>query len=81
MLFFSTMQNTEGGRKLNQAMMSTGKAVANTGKAVGGAISQAKGAFSSWWSTLTTVQTIEVQVKSDSSPIDDNEIVEPSSEM
>lgn len=29
------MQNTEGGRKLNQAMASTGRAVATTGKAVG----------------------------------------------
>lgn len=32
---FSTMQNTESGRKLNQAMASTGRAVATTGKAVG----------------------------------------------
>jgi hypothetical protein len=31
----STMQNTEGGRKLNQAMVNTGRAVAHTGKAVG----------------------------------------------
>lgn len=29
------MQNTEGGRKLNQAMVSTGRAVATTSKAVG----------------------------------------------
>lgn len=29
------MQNTESGRKLNQAMVSTGRAVATTGKAVG----------------------------------------------
>ena len=54
-----TMQNTESGRKLNQAMASTGRAVATTGKAVGGALSQAKGAFSNWWSTLTTVQPLE----------------------
>ncbi|XP_076297942.1 late secretory pathway protein AVL9 homolog isoform X2 [Lasioglossum baleicum] len=54
-----TMQNTESGRKLNQAMASTGRAVATTGKAVGGALSQAKGAFSNWWSTLTTVQPVE----------------------
>jgi len=32
---YSTMQSTEGGRKLNQAMMNTGRAVAHTGKAVG----------------------------------------------
>nr|CAI5868837.1 unnamed protein product [Callosobruchus analis] len=30
-----TMQNTESGRKINQAMATTGKAVASTGKAVG----------------------------------------------
>lgn len=29
------MQNSEGGRKLNQAMVSTSRAVATTGKAVG----------------------------------------------
>lgn len=34
-LYSSTMQNTEGGRKLNQAMVSTGRAVATTGRAVG----------------------------------------------
>lgn len=44
-----TMQNTEGGRKVTQAVVSTGKAV-------GGAINQAKGAFSNWWSNLTTNQ-------------------------
>lgn len=32
------MQNTESGRKLNQAMASTGRAVATTGKAVGKSI-------------------------------------------
>ncbi|KAJ8948162.1 hypothetical protein NQ318_009254 [Aromia moschata] len=47
-----TMQNTESGRKINQAMASTGKAVATTSKAVGGAFSQARGAFSSWWSNF-----------------------------
>ncbi|KAG5888480.1 hypothetical protein JTB14_022108 [Gonioctena quinquepunctata] len=47
-----TMNNTEGGRKINQAMTSTGKAVATTSKAVGGALSQAKGAFSNWWSNF-----------------------------
>ncbi|XP_017086542.1 late secretory pathway protein AVL9 homolog [Drosophila eugracilis] len=42
-----TMQNSESGRKINQA-------VNTTSRAVGGAISQAKGAFSSWWSSITT---------------------------
>ncbi|XP_055680402.1 late secretory pathway protein AVL9 homolog [Lutzomyia longipalpis] len=42
-----TIQSTESGRKLNQA-------VNTTSKAVGGALMQAKGAFSTWWSTITT---------------------------
>ncbi|XP_016975094.1 late secretory pathway protein AVL9 homolog [Drosophila rhopaloa] len=42
-----TMQNSESGRKINQA-------VNTTSRAVGGAISQAKGAFSTWWSSITT---------------------------
>ncbi|XP_034948866.1 late secretory pathway protein AVL9 homolog [Chelonus insularis] len=61
--FSHTMQNTESGRKINQAMATTGRAVATTGKAVGGAISQAKGAFATWWSTLTTVQPGEVDIR------------------
>lgn len=40
------MNNSESARKLNQA-------VNNTGRAVGEALSQAKGAFSSFWSTFT----------------------------
>lgn len=40
------MNNSESARKLNQAVNSTSKAV-------GGAISQAKGAFSNFWSTFT----------------------------
>lgn len=44
-----TMQNTEGGRKVTQAVVSTGKVV-------GGAINQAKGALTNWWSNLTTNQ-------------------------
>lgn len=41
------MNNSESARKINQA-------VSTTGKAVGGAISQAKGALNSWWSSMTT---------------------------
>lgn len=41
------MQSTESGRKINQA-------VNNTSRAVGGALSQAKGAISVWWSSMTT---------------------------
>ncbi|XP_063972057.1 late secretory pathway protein AVL9 homolog [Diachasmimorpha longicaudata] len=63
-----TMQNTESGRKINQAMATTGRAVATTGKAVGGALSQAKGAFTTWWSTLTTVQPLDMDSRSENSP-------------
>uniref|UniRef100_A0A1B0G5M5 UDENN domain-containing protein n=1 Tax=Glossina morsitans morsitans TaxID=37546 RepID=A0A1B0G5M5_GLOMM len=45
-----TMQNSESGRKINQAVNSTSRAV-------GGAISQAKGAFSNWWSSITIPST------------------------
>lgn len=45
------MNNSESGRKLNQA-------VNNTSRAVGGALTQAKGAISSWWSAITTQPTI-----------------------
>lgn len=55
--FSHTIQNTESGRKLNQAMVSTGRAVATTGRAVGGALSQAKGALSNWWNNFTTAQS------------------------
>lgn len=44
------MNNSESARKLNQA-------VNNTGRAVGEALSQAKGAFSSLWSTFTAQPT------------------------
>lgn len=40
------MNSSESGRKVNQA-------VSSTSKAVGGAISQAKGAFSNIWSAFT----------------------------
>lgn len=43
-----TMQNSERGRKINQAVVNTGKAVAQTSKALGGALSQAKSTVSSW---------------------------------
>ncbi|KAK6629114.1 hypothetical protein RUM43_002931 [Polyplax serrata] len=44
------MSSSESGRRINQA-------VTTTGKAVGGAIVQAKGAFTHWWSSLTTSET------------------------
>lgn len=45
------MNSSESGRKLNQA-------VNTTSKAVGGALSQAKGAFSNFWSAFTTPTTV-----------------------
>lgn len=41
------MSNSESGRKINQA-------VNTTSRAVGGALTQAKGAISSWWSAIST---------------------------
>ncbi|XP_054727701.1 late secretory pathway protein AVL9 homolog [Anastrepha obliqua] len=45
-----TMQNSESGRKINQA-------VNTTSRVVGVALSQAKGTFSTWWSSITTAPT------------------------
>ncbi|XP_037290506.2 late secretory pathway protein AVL9 homolog [Rhipicephalus microplus] len=46
-----SIQNSERGRKLNQAVVSTGRAMAQTtGKVVGGALTSAKSVVSSLWS-------------------------------
>lgn len=69
------MNNSESARKLNQA-------VNNTGRAMGEALSQAKGAFSSFWSTFTTtsapaapMENTEVKVEVPS--IEPKEVTEP----
>ena len=62
------MQSTEGGRKLNQA-------VNTTSKAVGGAITQAKGAFSNWWSSMTSQQQQQPQSAGDTDRIEEGEEV------
>lgn len=49
-----TMQNSESGRKLNQAVNSTSRAV-------GGAINTAKGAFSTWWTSITAPVPLQQQ--------------------
>lgn len=49
------MNNSESARKLNQA-------VNNTGRAVGEALSQAKGAFSSFWSTFAAPPSVAAPV-------------------
>lgn len=55
--YYRTMNNSESGRKLNQA-------VNTTSKAVGGAILQAKGALSNWWSSMTTAPPATVPITS-----------------
>lgn len=52
------MNNSESARKLNQA-------VNTTSKAVGGALSQAKGAFSNFWSTFTAPTVTANTISSD----------------
>lgn len=68
-----TMQNSEGGRKFNQAMASTGRAVATTSKAVGGALSQAKGAFSNWWSNLLISPDVQKGLEATNENINEEE--------
>ncbi|XP_060083505.1 late secretory pathway protein AVL9 homolog [Ylistrum balloti] len=46
-----TMQSTERGKKINAAVSQTGKYVLQTGKVVGGALTQARSAMSSWFSS------------------------------
>lgn len=65
-----TMHNTESGRKINQA-------VNNTSRAVGGALTQAKGAFSNWWSSMTTAQPIQATESVDEALEEPEESEEP----
>lgn len=64
------MHNTESGRKINQA-------VNNTSRAVGGALSQAKGAFSNWWSSMTTAPPIQATESVDEAHEEPEESEEP----
>ncbi|KAK5849765.1 hypothetical protein PBY51_014071 [Eleginops maclovinus] len=54
--FSNSVQNSERGKKIGNAMMTTSRSVVQTGKAVGqsvgGALTSAKSAMSSWFSTL-----------------------------
>ncbi|KAK1794347.1 hypothetical protein P4O66_011231 [Electrophorus voltai] len=54
--FSHSVQNSERGKKLGNAVMTTSRSVVQTGKAVGqsvgGALTTAKSAMSSWFSTL-----------------------------
>ncbi|CAL8311341.1 unnamed protein product [Merluccius merluccius] len=51
-----SVQNSERGKKIGDAMVTTSRSVVQTGKAVGqsvgGALTSAKSAMSSWFSTL-----------------------------
>lgn len=58
------MNNSESGRKLNQA-------VNTTSKAVGGAILQAKGAITNWWSAMTTQPPTATSSSPPPPPLDD----------
>ncbi|KAI5619683.1 late secretory pathway protein AVL9-like isoform 2, partial [Silurus asotus] len=55
--FSHSVQNSERGRRLGSAMMSTSRSVVQTGRAVGqsvgGALNSAKTVMSSWFSTLS----------------------------
>lgn len=59
------MNNSESGRKINQA-------VNTTSRAVGGALNQAKGAISSWWSAITTQPTYNEDDTLDKRNLDGN---------
>uniref|UniRef100_A0A8C6STU2 AVL9 homolog (S. cerevisiase) n=1 Tax=Neogobius melanostomus TaxID=47308 RepID=A0A8C6STU2_9GOBI len=60
-----SVQNSERGKKIGNAMMTTSRSVVQTGKAVGqsleGALTSAKSAMSSWFSTLATPSSITQQ--------------------
>ncbi|XP_055006700.1 late secretory pathway protein AVL9 homolog [Boleophthalmus pectinirostris] len=60
-----SVQNSERGKKFGNAMMTTSRSMVQTGKAVGqsleGALTSAKSAMSSWFSTLATPSSITHQ--------------------
>ncbi|KFM58158.1 Late secretory pathway protein AVL9-like protein, partial [Stegodyphus mimosarum] len=64
--FSHTMQSSERGRRLNTAVVNTGKAVVQTGKAVGGALTSAKSVVSSWWSSFNVATQQEKQEREES---------------
>lgn len=66
------MNNSESARKLNQA-------VNTTSKAVGGAILQAKGAFSNFWSSFTA-PTVQATVPVADDLTNETSVIEPETE-
>merc|ERR1711894_494710 len=65
----NTITNTEGGKKVTQAL-------GNTGRAVAGSISNAKCVFSSWMSSLKSNESKETTAKSSSDKEDGNEVID-----
>ncbi|KAJ3611854.1 hypothetical protein NHX12_021867 [Muraenolepis orangiensis] len=68
----SSMQNSERGKKIGNAMMTTSRNVVQTGKAVGqsvgGALTSAKSAMSSWFSTLAQPAALATSATPEASP-------------
>ena len=67
----NTITNTEGGKKVTQAL-------GNTGRAVAGSISNAKGVFSSWMSSLKSNESKETTANKDDKE-DKEEVIEDKS--
>ncbi|XP_005106698.1 late secretory pathway protein AVL9 homolog [Aplysia californica] len=65
MRFNHTLQNSERGRKINAAVVQTGKYVVQTGKVVGGALTSAKSAVSGWFSSWRSSEKTETSPKPD----------------
>ncbi|XP_033841983.1 late secretory pathway protein AVL9 homolog isoform X2 [Periophthalmus magnuspinnatus] len=69
-----SVQNSERGKKIGNAMMTTSRSMVQTGKAVGqsleGALTSAKSAMSSWFSTLATPSSITHQSEPSAPPTD-----------
>lgn len=67
-----SMQNSERGKKIGNAMMTTSRNVVQTGKAVGqsvgGALTSAKSAMSSWFSTLAQPAALATSATPEASP-------------
>ncbi|XP_067108374.1 late secretory pathway protein AVL9 homolog [Osmerus mordax] len=70
--FSHSVQNSERGKKIGNAMITTSRSVVQTGKAVGqsvgGALTSAKSAMSSWFSTLAQPAVVSSQASPNPDP-------------
>ncbi|RUS73088.1 hypothetical protein EGW08_019149 [Elysia chlorotica] len=66
--FNQALQSSEQGRRINAAVVQTGKYVVQTGKVVGGAFSSAKSAVSGWFSSWRSSEKIQTDQTADSLP-------------